>query len=263
MRKLIGVGLVALIALVTLVTASGVIFAQEDDTPPVTWLGIRVFGDEDGVFVHRVFPTSPAAEAGVEVGDRLVSVDGSAIETVEGLVEAIQSKSAGDVIAMLVERDGEEINLTVTLASAPDLTPTAVEIAEMLLHAGLTPVEGGYQVALVGRQPFSDLQEGDILTAINGQAVETLAWDALQEAWQEAETPALTLSVLRAGEEISIEWARLGRGGMLGNPAGMPGFMGPHHPMMGPRGGREGNFPGGQGEQIRHQDQLGVDGAPV
>lgn len=71
--------------------------------------------------VDEVLPGSAAEQAGIRSGDLIVSVDGSAIEDFAGLQQAVMTR-AGEPLAVVVERNGEKINLTVTpqLREEPD-----------------------------------------------------------------------------------------------------------------------------------------------
>jgi membrane-associated protease RseP (regulator of RpoE activity) len=60
-------------------------------------------------------PAAPGAEAGILPGDRIVSIDGVAIESWEQSTEIIR-EHPGVALAMVVERDGDEVPLTVTPA---------------------------------------------------------------------------------------------------------------------------------------------------
>jgi membrane-associated protease RseP (regulator of RpoE activity) len=60
-------------------------------------------------------PAAPGADAGVLPGDRIVSIDGVAIESWEQST-AIIREHPDEELAMVVERDGEELTLTVTPA---------------------------------------------------------------------------------------------------------------------------------------------------
>ncbi len=63
--------------------------------------------------VAEVRPDSPAAMAGIEPGDRFVSVDGTSIETF-GDVQRVVSARAGDPLVFVMERDGEEFRTVAT-----------------------------------------------------------------------------------------------------------------------------------------------------
>ncbi len=71
---------------------------------------------EAGVVLGEVTEGSPAAQAGLEAGDRVVSVDGRAVRSAEGLAAVIQSHFAGDELTFVVVRNGLERTLAVTLS---------------------------------------------------------------------------------------------------------------------------------------------------
>ncbi len=87
-------------------------------------LTIAVFAVMFGTFgrfvmepmVADVQVNSPAASAGFEKGDRFVSVDGTKVQTF-GDVQRLVSGRAGDTLTIVVNRNGEEIPLSVV----PDL----------------------------------------------------------------------------------------------------------------------------------------------
>jgi membrane-associated protease RseP (regulator of RpoE activity) len=58
-------------------------------------------------------PAAPGAAAGVEPGDRLVSIDGTPVES-WAQSTAIIREHPGDELDLVVERDGEQVELTVT-----------------------------------------------------------------------------------------------------------------------------------------------------
>lgn len=64
--------------------------------------------------------TSPAQEAGLELGDRIVAFDGRAVTRWEDLTPLIQA-NPGEPVTLTVERDGTTFDTTTTLAAAnPD-----------------------------------------------------------------------------------------------------------------------------------------------
>jgi putative serine protease PepD len=73
-----------------------------------------------GALVQEVVPGSGADEAGVEVGDVIVAVDGEPIIDGSQLRARILAMDPGDEIEVLVERDGEQQTLTATLGSTSD-----------------------------------------------------------------------------------------------------------------------------------------------
>ena len=71
-----------------------------------------------GVLVSRVSPGSPAAEAGVRVGDVITAVDGEPVSTMGQLVGRVSRRQEGDEIELDIVRDGAELNLRATLAQS-------------------------------------------------------------------------------------------------------------------------------------------------
>ena len=67
-------------------------------------------------------PAAPAAEAGIQAGDVLVSVDGEKVQTFAE-ASAIIQRSPGEPLAVVVDRGGKDVELT--------LTPVAAERGEV------------------------------------------------------------------------------------------------------------------------------------
>lgn len=72
-------------------------------------------GDDAGVLVAHVEDDSPAANAGLEVGDVLVSIDGKPVKSSWSLRELIAPKKADDKVSLEVVRDGARRTLQATL----------------------------------------------------------------------------------------------------------------------------------------------------
>ena len=62
--------------------------------------------------VGAVEPESPAAQAGIQKGDRIVAVDGQAVTAWDDLSSAIK-QSGGQPLALRVQRGGQELAMTV------------------------------------------------------------------------------------------------------------------------------------------------------
>ena len=62
---------------------------------------------------------SPAAKAGLQKGDAVVAIDGTAINGSDSLVASVRSHRPGDTITLTVVRDGKTLDIKVTLASKP------------------------------------------------------------------------------------------------------------------------------------------------
>ena len=74
-----------------------------------------------GVLIASVGQGTPAAEAGLQAGDVLLSFDGIPTENVQSLLELLRfSYSAGDEVVLAVHRDGGETTLRMVLGERPD-----------------------------------------------------------------------------------------------------------------------------------------------
>lgn len=78
----------------------------------------RHFGapEDRGILVSRVAPDSPAAAAGVEVGDLIVSADGTPVRTTGQLVGRVGPRQAGERIELGIVRDRAALTVRATLA---------------------------------------------------------------------------------------------------------------------------------------------------
>lgn len=73
---------------------------------------------EDSDEFPGVSPGGPADGAGIEPGDVITHIDGEPVDNNGELVVVLRSHQPGDRITLTVERDGEAIEVTVTLDSA-------------------------------------------------------------------------------------------------------------------------------------------------
>lgn len=81
-------------------------------------LADRVDGGS-GALVTEVVADSPAAQAGLEVGDVVVAIDDTAVTGRDGLVATIRRFSPGDEVEIRVMRGGEPVTLRATLVERP------------------------------------------------------------------------------------------------------------------------------------------------
>lgn len=87
----------------------------EDGRARHAWLGVEGRRTADGAEIMSVTENSPAAEAGLEVEDILVSVDGDAIPSMATLVAIIRDHEPGDNVTITYRRDGTEWTCVATL----------------------------------------------------------------------------------------------------------------------------------------------------
>jgi S1-C subfamily serine protease len=83
------------------------------------WVGVMLGSDPTaGVVVDTLDPGGPAADAGVQAGDRILSVDGVAVADATTLGGVLAAHSPGDTVTMVVARHGDQqISIAVVLGS--------------------------------------------------------------------------------------------------------------------------------------------------
>ena len=72
-----------------------------------------------GVLVDNVRPDSPAARAGLRVGDVILEVDGATTRSASDVISAISDRKKGDAVAMFVARGKDRVTLQATLDTEP------------------------------------------------------------------------------------------------------------------------------------------------
>ncbi|MEN8729324.1 MAG: ChaN family lipoprotein, partial [Desulfuromonadales bacterium] len=82
-------------------------------------LGVRMKEEDGKVVVEGVVPSSAADQSGLLAGDIIVSMGGVVIADSFDLVYEVSQRVSGDQTALIVEREGEQINLDVTFAPLP------------------------------------------------------------------------------------------------------------------------------------------------
>ncbi|MCR6648391.1 MAG: trypsin-like peptidase domain-containing protein [Cellulomonas sp.] len=75
-----------------------------------------------GAVVKQVNEGSPAADAGLQVGDVVVGIDGDAVGGAESLTAFVRAHASGDKVTLTVVRDDKAIDVEVTLATKEDTT---------------------------------------------------------------------------------------------------------------------------------------------
>jgi putative serine protease PepD len=70
-----------------------------------------------GALVQSVAAGSPAASAGIKVGDIIVSLNGADVTTSDELLAAIRNTTIGQSVAVEIDRSGKRITIHVTIGS--------------------------------------------------------------------------------------------------------------------------------------------------
>ncbi len=180
---------------------------EKSARPAKAWLGVQTqvltsevaralqLEGRKGVRVTEVLPDSPAARAGVKVGDVFLKLDGQVIaastpsdqELFENLIRAYKVGGAAELEGV---RAGQPLKLTATLGRQPK---SSVELPEYKddrfeftaremslgdrVEEKMTPDASGLRISTVqngGWAALAGLSSGDILLAMDGQPVTTI-----------------------------------------------------------------------------------------
>jgi len=154
--------------------------------PP--WIGIATqtltpalashfsLNSKQGVLVRAVEPGSPAASAGLQRGDVIVSVDGKPLQSSEEYLQRERGYSSGTKLRFRVARDRQENEIVVTAGRFPQ--EKADDLAWKLLGLALAETPNGLEVRKVrtdgpaGRMGFT---RGDVILGIAGNQIKALA----------------------------------------------------------------------------------------
>ena len=89
----------------------GITYLAVTDAQTASQLGVNAYG----VYVVEVVKGCPAEKAGLQAGDRIVSVDGTEIASKDDLGTLMQKHAAGDTLSITIARDGQMQTVNVTL----------------------------------------------------------------------------------------------------------------------------------------------------
>jgi len=151
------------------------------------WHGLTVDADTasdgEGVAIAAVEPDSPAAAAELAPGDRITKVADLEIRRAVDFHRALLGRTAGDAVAIVAQRDGEEVTAEVTLAQLAKRSRTPGDAVWQVLGMRLQPVPAGefqrrYQsryrgglavTGVRGDSPAADqgIQAGDVLVGMH------------------------------------------------------------------------------------------------
>ena len=103
----------------------GVVLVDINDERTAASYGVN----EYGCYFYQVNADSNAAYAGLRAGDRIISIDGETIDNGDEVVEIISNHSANDQITMVINRNGQEMEVNLTLYGAVPNDTTATSFS--------------------------------------------------------------------------------------------------------------------------------------
>ncbi|MBW4037256.1 MAG: PDZ domain-containing protein [Acidobacteria bacterium] len=157
----------------------------------------RVYGFANGgVIVSEVVPNGPAAKAGVQPKDIIVSVDGNPIKNGDQLIQIVSAKRPGSTVKLGIIRGGQHLTLDVGVTDRTKLyanmnggsdqsnSSNPSDVGQNMLGITVQPtsqatashihINGGVTVTSVKPGSFADnigLGQGAVITEINRRPI--------------------------------------------------------------------------------------------
>lgn len=134
---------------------------------------VFMIGRTEPVYLHEppvlmdVKPDTPAAEAGLEKGDRIVSIDGDEVLLWDEVINRILI-SPNQTLELGIERDGNEIKRSVAVAELPEIKGGYIGVEPIFFlgtEARADVVNPGTPASMAG------MKEGDLVASFDGKAV--------------------------------------------------------------------------------------------
>lgn len=173
-----------------------------------------------GILISALHPASPFADAGLQPGDVILSVDDQPVNTPAEMVFRMTVAGLGEVAQVTTVRDGVEANVPVQLRPAPDMPPRdRREMDQRTPLPGLVVLDVNPAVLAEFNLPLATegvvvetpgpfgarlgMQPGDVILAVNGQAITATA--QLPEALSAAvAVRALSIDLQRGLQRLSL-----------------------------------------------------------
>jgi regulator of sigma E protease len=187
------------IAIVVAGPAFNVIF-----TIAAFWL-MFMLGKPDYAPLVTAAPQSLAAEAGIQPGDRLLSIGGQKVTTWSGSMDAVANALLGrePLPVRVRDPDGRERQLVLPL----DRLPPGQDIGQYLGKLGLHPAPlPAIAATVMPGEPaeLAGMQGGDRILSVNGQKVGDFAAFSKLVPLEAAKSPTLSIAVERNGKPLQF-----------------------------------------------------------
>lgn len=174
--------------------------------------------------IGKVMPETPAAIAGLQVGDKVVAIDGKTPPTWEALNFALVDR-AGETgqIQVQAEHQGQLKNFSLPIQHfLKDQTQSALDTLGFLPYRPkIEPIVD--QLVPDGAANRQGMQKGDKIIAIDG--VKTSDWFDVVDIVQKSPEKLLKIDVERQGKILQLQVMPQGKRDNMGNVTGMLGVQ--------------------------------------
>lgn len=109
-------------------------------------IGVVISETEQGIMIDTVEPDMPAADAGLQGGDRILSLEGETFSTLSELDEIFdRHQKAGKSLRGQIDRDGETIEIKLTPGVQLDLASLLAKFVLVAAYLGLAALAARYR----------------------------------------------------------------------------------------------------------------------
>ena len=192
----------------------------DPDQADLASMGVELdWSSQNGALVRAVRTNAPAAAAGVQRGDLIVSLAGESITSSIQLLRKLARMEPGEQTSVTVQRSGDIVDMEVTLTDHKSLTSPPIGDEEPVPDSPYLGVEvdssetgdGALVTAVSNPSPAATagIVEGDIITAIGIDSVETpdsLVTKILER--QPGDTVEITIERDGTAQTLKIKLAR-------------------------------------------------------
>jgi photosystem II stability/assembly factor-like uncharacterized protein len=247
-------------------------------TPPTTiYLGVQGEDAKNGAKLTDITAGSPAEKSGLKAGDIITHLDGKAVTGFDNLFEQLRPRKVGEKVKFIVERGKDKVTIEMTLATRGDDAagggrrggpggagsagggrggPGGGRGAGGGQGGAMPPItpgffasqsEGKMRVVRVMSEAAqkAGINEGDIITAIDGKPVENFRETLQALATTKKVGDKIKVTLDREGKKVDIDVALEEFGGGGGGPM----RTNPSRPYSSTLGGQRENVQEQQGKE--------------
>ena len=133
--------------------------------------GIVGKDEDDKIVLTTVTQGGPADQAGLKVGDAIVSADGNTLKDYKSWIDGTKKLAVGDSVELGIERGDEQMVIRVTLGRRPGTGPASTAVMGI---QGADEPEGGAKLTQItegGPSEKAGLKPNDVVVKVDGKEI--------------------------------------------------------------------------------------------
>lgn len=142
--------------------------------------------------IGYVVEKSPADEAGLREGDKILQVNGRPVQNWEDVLNGIYLEGAGNDVPITVQRNGQDVQRVLKRIDLANPTPVSLGLLPAKTEIAVGVVEPGMPADKLGLKPM------DVFVVMDGQPIRD-------------DEKVRSIVKAHAGKPLSVEWTRNGQ----------------------------------------------------